>query len=198
MRATEYYESFNNKEYLLYKLKLQTLYKNERVTGILNAKVESNRQISNKNINIPGPNKQIMAPVDVNIYSTPQPTTAGPSKVNSALPMKGLPIAGMNINLYATNPEPKRPLTSRANNGGQRRDTSIFVEELKVKIQDDVARFNEVHEMKKGMMLDNLEKTVANNEVLVKNNLFEQTKDIKDRYLFLLNNIGWLYGKKRY
>jgi hypothetical protein len=198
MRATEYYESFNNQEYLLYKLKLQTLYKNERVTGILNAKVESNRQISNKNINIPGPNKQIMAPVDVNNYSTLQPTTAGLSKVNSALPMKGLPIAGMNMNSYATNPEPKRPLTSRANNEGQGRDISIFVEELKVKIQDDVARFNEVHEMKKGMMLDNLEKTVANNEVLVKNNLFEQTKDIKDRYLFLLNNIGWLYGKKKY
>jgi hypothetical protein len=198
MRATEYYESFNNQEYRLYKLKLQTLYKNERVTGILNAKVESNRQISNKNINIPGPNKQIMAPVYVNNNSTLQPTTAVPSKVNSALPIKALPIAGTNMNAYATNPEPKRPLTSRAYNGGQDWDTSVYVEELKVKIQDDVARFNEVHEMKKGMMLDNLEKTVANNEVLVKNNLFEQTKDIKDRYLFLLNNIGWLYGKKKY
>ena len=197
MRATEYYESFNNQEYRLYKLKLQTLYKNERVTGILNAKVESNRQISIKNIKMPTPGKLIVTPVNVNNYSTLQPTRADPPKVNSVGPIKGLPIAGVNVNAYATNPEPKRPLTSRAN-GGQCRDTSVYVEELKVKIQDDVARFNEVHEMKKGMMLDNLEKTVANNEVLVKNNLFEQTKDIKDRYLFLLNNIGWLYEKKKY
>lgn len=55
------------------------------------------------------------------------------------------------------------------------------IQEYVAIIQEDVARFQEVNDMKKGMMLDNLEKNITNNAILVKNNLFEQTKDIKDR-----------------
>lgn len=78
MRATEYYESFNNQEYRLYKLKLQTLYKNERVTGILNAKVESNRQIGTHNV--PRSDKHIAPPPGVGN----QPTNSGAPKQNPA------------------------------------------------------------------------------------------------------------------